>query len=252
MTWTVVKIGGAMIDAANTLQAFLQDFVKLPAPKILVHGGGKMATNLADRMGVEVEMVDGRRITNEAMLEIVTMVYGGKINKSIVAKLQAMGCNALGLSGADANVILAEKRKLGEINFGYAGDILEVNVEILQRLAASGLTPVLAPLTHDGKGKMLNTNADTIAASVAVTLGNARLIYAFDKPGVLRSVDDPTSIVHSLDRELYDNWKSGKLIANGMIPKLDTGFSALESGVAKVWLCHANDILEPQKGTELC
>ncbi|MBW3545938.1 MAG: acetylglutamate kinase, partial [Bacteroidetes bacterium] len=217
---------------------------------------GKLATQLSERLGIKSTIVHGRRLTDAAMLEIVTMVYGGDINKNIVARLQGIGCNAFGLTGADGNLIPARKREDSQQDWGYVGDFdaAQINVGLLEQLYAVGLTPVIAPLTHDGKGSMLNTNADTIAAGLAVALSKhytTTLIYSFEKKGVLRDVDDPDSVIDSITPETYTRYKQEGLIAEGMIPKLDNAFRALEAGVSSVRICYGTDIAHPQSGTRL-
>lgn len=251
----VAKIGGKIIDDSEKRLQFLKQFCEIDSPKILVHGGGKVASTLAESLGVEVQMVEGRRITDQSMLDVVTMVYGGLINKTIVAQLQGLGCNAAGLTGADANIILSNKREVAEIDYGYVGDIREVNIEPLYRLLSDKMTPVLAPLTHDGNGTLLNTNADTIAASIAREMSllyAVHLYYCFEKPGVLESVEDDESVIPALSYDRFQEMKSANSIADGMIPKLDTGFEALRNGVSNVTLCSAGNlgqIVEGSKGT---
>lgn len=245
-----------MVDNPTLLQQVLQQFSQLQEHKLLVHGGGKLATQLSERLGIKSTIVHGRRLTDAAMLEIVTMVYGGDINKNIVARLQGIGCNAFGLTGADGNLIPARKREDSQQDWGYVGDFdaAQINVGLLEQLYAVGLTPVIAPLTHDGKGSMLNTNADTIAAGLAVALSKhytTTLIYSFEKKGVLRDVDDPDSVIDSITPETYTRYKQEGLIAEGMIPKLDNAFRALEAGVSSVRICYGTDIAHPQSGTRL-
>ncbi len=240
---TVVKIGGDLLDKASEREAFLDAFVALPQPKILVHGGGKMATELADRLGITAKMVDGRRITDADSLEVVVMVYGGLINRSLVAELQARDCNAIGLSGADADLIRAHKRTGSAVDFGFVGDIDAINTTTLQALLERELVPVFAALTHDGNGQLLNTNADTIAAEIATALAAqarlpVQLAYCMQKPGVLMNVDDPDSLVHTLDPARYQIMREQGRIAEGMLPKLDTAFAALNAGVARVVIGH--------------
>lgn len=244
----IAKIGGNIIDDAVRLQSFLQSFAALPLPKLLVHGGGKVATALGTRMGIEAKMVEGRRITDAETLNLVTMVYGGLVNKQIVAKLQALGCNALGLSGADANVIKASKRPAGTIDYGFAGDLQapqSINTGALAHLLEAGISPVFAPLTHDGQGQLLNTNADTIAATLAAAFASShavKLVYLFEKPGVLQDATDDSSVIHSINRERYTGLKSSGAIHAGMVPKLDNAFDALASGVEQVLICQAEEI----------
>ncbi|MDZ7268178.1 MAG: acetylglutamate kinase [candidate division KSB1 bacterium] len=240
----LVKIGGNVIDAPAELAAFLDDFSALPGRKLLVHGGGKLATDLAATLGITTQMIDGRRITDAETLKVVTMVYGGLINKTLVSGLQARGCNALGLTGADADSVRAGKRRHPHIDFGYVGDIERVDTAALQTLLGAGLVPVFAPLTHDGRGQMLNTNADTLAAALASALSgryDITLIYCFDKKGVLASSreDDVVPLLTPAD---YQQLKAGGVISKGMLPKLDEAFAALQHGVASVVLCHASQL----------
>lgn len=240
----IIKIGGNVIDQPEALENFLDDYAKIAEKKILIHGGGKIATEVSRALGIETQMVDGRRITSRETLKVVTMVYGGLINKTMVSGLQARGCNALGLTGADANTILAKKRTGKNIDYGFVGDIEQVNVSPLTQFLNTGLSPVLAPLTHDGKGTLLNTNADTIAAALASALGalyETRLIYCFDKKGVLASVDEE-SVISRLALAQYRHLKDEGIVSKGMLPKLDEAFAALKAGVAAVILCHASQL----------
>lgn len=240
---SVVKIGGGIIEDEVQLEAFLASFAEIEGDKILVHGGGRLATSMASKMGVASKMVEGRRVTDDAMLEIVTMVYGGLANKKIVAQLQKFGINALGLSGADGNLILSHKRIHPTVDFGWVGDVDNVNSELLKQLISIGITPVLAPLTHDGKGKMLNTNADTIASEIAVSLAQSgldvQLIFGFELEGVLENFDDKTSVISKIDKKLYIDLKQTGVIADGMIPKMENAFAAIDKGVRAVKICHA-------------
>lgn len=240
----VIKIGGNVIDQPEALATFLDDYVRIESKKILIHGGGKIATDISRALGIEAQMVDGRRITSAETLKVVTMVYGGLINKMIVSGLQARGCNAIGLTGADANVIMATKREDKKIDYGYVGDIERVNVVPLMQFLSAGLSPVFAPLTHDGNGTMLNTNADTIAATLAGALCThyrTRLIYCFDKKGVLVSADE-NAVIPRLTLAQYYDLKVKGIISKGMLPKLEEAFAALQSGVATVILCHASQV----------
>ncbi|GAB3561654.1 acetylglutamate kinase [Spirosoma luteolum] len=254
---TVLKIGGNVIDNPPALQAFLTAFAGLPASKILIHGGGKVATQMADKLGIETTMVNGRRITDQPMLDVVTMVYGGLVNKQIVAKLQALDVNAIGLTGADASTVLAHKRPVGEIDYGLVGDIDEVDSGQIQFFLRQELTPVFAPLTYSLAGELLNTNADTMASAIAVDLvkhNTVTLVYCFEKKGVLRNPDDDTSVIAELTPSLYDTYKAEGTINKGMIPKLDNAFSALRSGVSRVIICHADEVadaLAQRAGTTL-
>jgi acetylglutamate kinase len=251
----IIKIGGNIIDDENQLSLFLDDFASISENKILVHGGGRIATEMSKQLGIEPKMVDGRRITDADTLKVVQMVYGGLINKNIVAQLQAKNCNAIGLTGADANIILATKRAVlspsggdsggGLIDYGFVGDIAKVNSEKLAALLNSGFSPVIAPLTHDGKGQILNTNADTMASAISVAMtktAEINLIYCFEKSGVLKNVDDENSVIEKMNFSDYEKYKADGIISKGMIPKLDNAFDAIKQGVRSVVICHAKDI----------
>ena len=246
----VVKIGGKVAEHDATLENFLREFVQLKGPKILVHGGGVIATKIGEKLGIKSEMVEGRRITDRATLDVVSMVYGGLVNKKIVAGLQALDVNAIGLTGADMDIIRAKKRDLKPIDFGWVGDIERVNRAALFGLIESGLVPVLAPLTHDGLGNMLNTNADAIASFVASALSKemeTELVLCFDQPGVLNE----GKVIPEITRELYKQLKEARIITDGMIPKLDLGFQALGQGVSKVKITAFDAVNENHKGTVL-
>jgi len=236
---SIVKIGGNVINKAEQLNAFLKDFAALDSLKILVHGGGRKATEVADAMGLEPKMIGGRRITDQANLEVVTMVYAGLLNKNIVARLQSRGCNALGLTGADANVIMAHKRIVKEIDYGYAGDIDAVENKTIALFLDAGITPVFSAITHDKNGQLLNTNADTIASELAKGLSGdyeVELIYCFEKNGVLKDVEDDESVIENINSELYKGLKSDGVINEGMLPKLENCFDSLQNGVDRVIL----------------
>ncbi len=233
----IVKIGGNVINSSGQLDLFLYDFAKLDGLKILVHGGGRKATEMADSLGLQPQMIGGRRVTDKANLEIVTMVYAGLLNKNIVAQLQKSGCNALGLSGADANLIRAHKRIVKDIDYGFAGDIDEVDDQTIGLFLNAGLVPVFSAITHDKQGQLLNTNADTIAAELAKSLSRdfeVELVYCFEKNGVLREVEDDDSVIEQIDTNKYESLKKGGVIAEGMLPKMDNCFDALQNGVYKV------------------
>ncbi|RYU91843.1 acetylglutamate kinase [Emticicia agri] len=254
----IIKIGGNVIDNPRALTQFLKDFSALADAKALIHGGGKIATKIAVKLDVETKMVEGRRITDLPMLEVVTMVYGGLVNKQIVAQLQALDCNAIGLTGADAGVILAKKRPVREIDYGYVGDVEKVNDAIIKNFIDNRLTPVFAPLTFDKEGNILNTNADTQASSVAVAMANhfdVNLIYCFEKKGVLSDPEDNDSVIPTLTPVSYTNYKANGTINAGMIPKLDNAFAALQKGVSKVIICHADElqqaVAQGQSGTQI-
>ena len=238
---TVVKIGGAFLEDNIQLEKVSRAFASLEGPRILVHGGGHRASQLSRALGMEPKLTGGRRITDAGTLEIVTMVYGGWANKILVARLQSMGCNALGLSGADADLIRAVKRPVKDIDYGFVGDVEGVAVKTLSQLLQAGLTPVFCALTHDGKGQLLNTNADTIAAEIAKALSreyHTRLFYCFDKNGVLRDLSDPNSIIPRIDRPTFRKLQEEGIIAEGMMPKLHNAFQALEGGVEEVRIGH--------------
>jgi acetylglutamate kinase len=241
----VIKIGGNVIDNDHALVAFLEGLTSLESSWILVHGGGKLATDLSTRLGIETQMIDGRRITDKATLDVVTMVYGGLANKRIVVGLQALGINALGITGADGNIIRATTRKHPTTDYGFVGDIESVHAERLQSLLQSGFLPVLAPLTHDGAGNILNTNADTIAAEVAAALArqyDVRLVYCFEKPGVLRNLNDDNSVIPRITSRSYEELRTSGIIVKGMIPKMDNAFSALRRGVSSVVIANADSV----------
>lgn len=248
---TIVKVGGKIVEDESSLQQLLHDFSILPGYKLLVHGGGRSATKLASRMGVETQMVEGRRITDKEMLDIVVMVYAGLVNKQIVAALQAKGMNAVGLTGADLDVIRSVKRPVVSIDYGFVGDVQSVNGEILSNLIRMNVIPVMAPLTHDGNGQMLNTNADTIAGETAKALADffdVTLIYCFEKKGVLRDAEDENSVIPEITPEVFRNYVEQGVIQGGMIPKLDNAFSAINAGVQQVIITSAES-LGKQQGT---
>ena len=238
----VVKVGGGIIEQEDALNTFLDSFAQIEGPKVLVHGGGRLATKVAESLGYETKMVEGRRVTDEKMLEVVTMVYGGLANKKIVAALQAKGTNALGLSGADGNLIAAHKRPVKDVDYGWVGDIDTINSDLLINLIKNGFVPVIAPLSHNGEGKMLNTNADTIASTVARALAQkqeTQLVLGFELDGVLRDFNDKSSVIESITPELFEQYKLEGIISDGMIPKLSNAFDAVNAGVASVKICNA-------------
>lgn len=248
---TVVKVGGAVVEDEERLSTLLDEFCKLEGHKVLVHGGGRSATTIAANLGIESKMVNGRRITDAAMLRVVTMVYGGLVNKNIVAKLQTRGENALGLTGADMDIIRSHKRPVKDVDYGFVGDVEKVDGQKLFSLIESGVTPVMAPLTHDGKGTILNTNADTIASETAKALAeyaNVTLVYAFEKNGVLANPDDENSVIHKVDSQSYEEMKASGVVAGGMIPKLDNAFAAISAGVVNVAITKETD-LRAENGT---
>jgi acetylglutamate kinase len=242
---TIVKVGGKIIEEPESLKTFLKDFSLIAGNKILVHGGGRSATQLAEKLGIESQILDGRRITDEETLKVVTMVYAGWINKNIVAQMQALSLDAIGLTGADMNLILSDKRPVNEVDYGYVGDVKEINAPVLNELLEQNYVPVLASITHDGKGHLLNTNADTIAAEVSKALVydfNVRLIYCFEKKGVLRDENDENSVIKSLNKEEFEQYKKEKIIQGGMIPKLENAFNAIAAGVKEIIITQAADI----------
>src|SRR5579871_1122737 len=253
----VIKIGGNIIDDEVKLSSFLKEFASVKSNKILVHGGGKLATKLADTLGIQQQLIDGRRITDAGTLKIVTMVYAGYINKNIVAQLQSHNCNAIGLSGADANIIRAHKRIHPTIDYGFVGDIDSLNAERLTQFIDAGLTPIIAPITSDENGQLLNTNADTIAQETAKAMSqfyNVQLIYSFEKSGVLLDANDDTTVIPSIDQSYYTTLKEEKKIFAGMIPKIDNAFAALKSGVQKVIIGKAEELkklIENKSGTTI-
>ncbi|MBE9583454.1 acetylglutamate kinase [Mucilaginibacter sp. JRF] len=243
----IIKIGGNVIDNSENLHRFLKDFTALEGDKILVHGGGKVATQLSETLGIEAKLVDGRRITDIETLRVVTMVYGGLINKNIVAQLQMFGTNAIGLTGADGNFIRTKKRPVKTIDYGYVGDIdaQSINPDNISRLLDAGFTPVFCAITHDGEGQLLNTNADTIASALAVSLAklyDITLIYCFEKAGVLHDINDEDSVIRDINPEKYQELKEQQIIHSGMLPKLDNAFSAIACGVRSVIIGKSDDL----------
>ena len=249
---TIVKVGGAIVEDNEQLAQFLTDFAAIPGKKVLVHGGGRRATKVAAALGIESKMVNGRRITDAQMLEVVTMVYGGLVNKNLVAKLQAKGVNALGLTGADMDVIHSHKRPVKDgVDFGYVGDVERANGKMLQTLIQEGITPVMAPLTHDGNGNILNTNADTIASETAKALApyyDVTLIYSFEKKGVLSNPDDDNSVIPVITRSDFEKYQADGTIGGGMIPKIENALVAVDAGVKEVIITLATAI-DGKQGT---
>jgi len=242
---TLVKVGGKIVEEEHTLRQLLQDFSSIEGNKVLVHGGGRSATKIATQLGIESKMVNGRRITDIKTLKVVTMVYAGLVNKSIVAELQAIDINALGLTGADMNLIRSEKRPVKDVDYGYVGDVKEVNADLLASLIQQGVVPVLAPLTHDKKGHMLNTNADTIAGEAAKALAkhfDVTLIFCFEKKGVLMDETDVESVIPEIDRVTFKNYIEKGIIQGGMIPKLENAYEAIDAGVKQVIITQASEI----------
>lgn len=252
---TIIKVGGKIVENPESLNALLQDFAAVEGKKLLVHGGGRSATQMAARLGVETKMVDGRRITDEAMLEVVTMVYGGLVNKRIVAGLQALGVNAVGLTGADMNIVLSDKRKVSAVDYGWVGDVKRVNAEAVVTLIESGCCPVVAPLTHDGCGHMLNTNADTMAGEMAKAMAahyDVTLMFCFEKPGVLADENDDSSLIPTITPAVLDDLKRRGVVSGGMIPKLDNAIACVSAGVESVVITQADRIADPYAGTKIC
>ena len=252
----VIKVGGAVVEDTVSLALLLDQFASLEGAKVLVHGGGRRATKIAASLGLESKMVGGRRITDSDMLSVVTMVYGGLVNKTVVAKLQALGVNAIGLTGADMDIIRSHKRPLKKVklddgheemvDFGYVGDVEKADGQALKNLLANGIIPVIAPLTHDGNGTILNTNADTMASTVAKALApfyEVTFTYCFEMPGVMRNPEDKDSVIQFIDAASYSKLKADGTISGGMIPKLDNAFEAISQGVSRVVITHFNDIV---------
>ena len=262
---TIVKVGGAVVEDEAQLSQLLKDFSAIEGRKVLVHGGGRKATKVAEALGIESKMVNGRRITDADMLSVVTMVYGGLVNKNLVARLQANGVNALGLTGADMDVIRSHKRPPVPVNsgssgdpgtsvlidFGFVGDVDRADGQMLSRLIEEGVTPVMAPLTHDGQGNILNTNADTIASETAKALApyyDVTLIFSFEKKGVLRNPDDDDSVIPSITRANFIKYKADGTISGGMLPKIENALAAIDAGVSRVIITLAT-ALDGQSGT---
>lgn len=251
---TIIKVGGKIVEEEQSLRQLLKDFSLIEGYKILVHGGGRSATKLAEKLGIESRMVNGRRVTDRDTLEIVTMVYGGLVNKNIVAGLQALGVNALGLTGADMNIIRSEKRPVKEVDYGFVGDVKEVNSETLSSLIQQGIVPILAPLTHDKEGNILNTNADTIAGEAAKALAlkfDVTLIYCFEKKGVLMNENDDESVISDINKATFEVLVKDGIVQGGMIPKLENAFQAIEKGVKEVIITSASEFGE-NTGTRIC
>ncbi len=250
---TIIKVGGKIVEEEASLSQLLSQISKISGHKVLVHGGGRSATKLSEKLGIESKMVDGRRITDKETLEVVTMVYGGLVNKNIVAKLQALNINALGMTGADMNLILSEKRPVKDIDYGFVGDVKKVNAGLLSGLIKQGIVPVLAPLTHDKQGNILNTNADTIAGETAKALTSyfdVTLIYCFEKKGVLMDENDDESVIPEITPGLFKQYIDQKIIQGGMIPKLENAFEAIRAGVKDVIITKASEIGEG-RGTKI-
>lgn len=242
---TIIKVGGKIVEEESSLTKLLHDFSEIQGHKIIVHGGGRSATQLADKLGVETHMVNGRRITDKETLDITVMVYAGLVNKKIVAKLQENKINALGLTGADMNLIRSDKRPVEKIDYGFVGDVKDVNAKLLASLIKENIVPVLAPLTHDGKGNMLNTNADTIAGETAKALSeyfDVTLTYCFEKKGVMSDINDENSVIRNIDKKTYTKLVEDGIINEGMIPKLENAFNCIDNGVKQVIITQSTDI----------
>lgn len=250
---TIIKVGGKIVEEQDSLAALLDRFSAIEGNKVLIHGGGRSATRMAERLGIESRMVNGRRITDSDTLQVVTMVYGGLVNKTIVAQLQARGVNALGLTGADCNIIKAHKRPVGEVDYGFVGDVDKADGLMLSHLIEQGIVPIVAPLTHDGNGNLLNTNADTMAAETAKALSahyDTRLIYCFEFPGVMRDPDDADSLIPTITRESYRTLLADGIVSGGMVPKIDNAFNAIDNGVGEVIITRA-DAIDGIQGTHI-
>lgn len=250
---TVIKVGGKIVEEPASLADLLDRFAAIEGAKVLIHGGGRSATKIAERLGIESKMVGGRRITDADTLQVVTMVYGGLVNKNIVAGLQARGVNALGLTGADCNIIRAHKRPVGEVDYGFVGDVDYADGEMLGRLIEQGIVPIVAPLTHDGQGNLLNTNADTMAAETAKGLArfyDVTLTYCFEFPGVMRNPDDADSLITKIDKESYKGLLADGIVSGGMVPKIDNAFNAIDNGVSQVVITRA-DAIDGESGTHI-
>lgn len=242
---TIIKVGGKIVEEEASLKQLLNDFSHIEGNKLLVHGGGRSATKLAEQLGIESRMVNGRRITDAETLKVVTMVYGGLVNKNIVAGLQSIGVNALGLTGADLNLMRSEKRPVTDIDYGFVGDVKEVNISILASLISQGVVPVLAPLTHDKQGHLLNTNADTIAGETAKAMAqvfDVSLVYCFEKRGVLMDENDDDSVIPNINKQDFEKLVKQGVVQGGMIPKLENAFASLDAGVSEVVITSASEL----------
>ncbi len=245
----VIKVGGNIIDDEKKLNTFLQSFSSIKSFKILVHGGGKIATDIGNKLGIESKYINGRRITDDETIDLVTMVYGGLINKKIVAQLQSFNCNAIGLTGADGNIIPATKRIVKDIDYGFAGDVdsSKLKTQSLKLLLDNDLVPVFAPLTHDAQGHILNTNADTIASSLSIALSkyfDVRLIYCFERKGVLQNIEDANSIISNINKNKYRQLLNENKLFAGILPKIDNAFAAIDAGVKEILIGDANDLIQ--------
>ena len=252
---TVIKVGGAVVEDEAQLTQLLQDFSAIEGRKVLVHGGGRRATKVAAQLGIETQMVNGRRITDASMLEVVTMVYAGLVNKKIVAQLQARNINAVGLTGADMGIVRSEKRPVKTVDYGWVGDVKEVDAKALATLINADVCPVIAPLTHDGYGQLLNTNADTMAAETAKALAklyDVTLMFCFEKAGVLADENDDNSVIPTITPAVLADIKQRGIVSGGMLPKLDNAMDCVEAGVTEVLITRADHIADPYSGTKIC
>ncbi|WP_455498850.1 acetylglutamate kinase [Coprobacter sp.] len=250
---TLIKVGGKIVEEPDTLRELLKTFAQISGHKVLVHGGGRSATKVAAQLGIESVMINGRRVTDAETLKVVTMVYGGLVSKNIVAGLQALSVNALGMTGADMNILLSEKRPVKEVDYGFVGDVKEAHGDTLAALIRAGVVPVLAPLTHDGKGQLLNTNADTIAGETAKALApyfDVTLVFCFEKKGVLKDENDDNSVIPVINKEQFDQYVRDGIVQGGMIPKLENAFRAIDAGVKEVVITQASSI-QSGKGTHI-
>lgn len=251
---TIIKVGGKIVEEQESLDNLLRDFAAIEGFKLLVHGGGRSATKVASQLGIETRMVGGRRITDDAMLDVVTMVYGGLVNKKVVARLQELGVDALGMTGADMNIIRSHRRPAGEVDYGWVGDVDEVNGEALAALLRAGTVPVIAPLTHDGHGHLLNTNADTMAGETAKGLAphfDVTLVYCFEKPGVLRDENDDSSVIPEINSTLFETLRRDGIVTGGMLPKLENALAAVGAGVGRVIITQASSLHDLTLGTHI-
>ena len=242
---TIIKVGGKIVEEPETLNQLLEDFSNIEGYKLLVHGGGRSATRMAAQLGIESKMVNGRRITDAETLKVVTMVYGGLVNKNIVAGLQAKGVNAIGLTGADMNAILSVKRPVKDVDYGFVGDVKQVNEPALSALINQGIVPVMAPLTHDGEGHILNTNADTIAGETAKALAQhyeVTLVYCFEHAGVLADANDEASVIRRITPQTFEQLKADGIVSGGMLPKIENSLMAVKAGVKRVVITRADSI----------
>ncbi len=251
---TIIKVGGKIVEEPDSLARLLSDFSRIDGLKLLVHGGGRSATKMAADLGIETTMIEGRRVTDDDMLRVVAMVYGGLVNKTITARLQGMGIDAIGMTGADMDIIRSHKRPAGKVDYGWVGDVDRVNGEALVALIRSGIVPVIAPLTHDGQGHLLNTNADTMAGETARGLADifdVTLVYCFEKAGVLRDENDDDSVIPAIDPGLFEKLKADGIVTGGMLPKIENALKAVADGVKEVVITQASSLDDLRKGTHI-